>query len=292
MSNTSEIPMPEPTNKRLPLSQYQIISFDVYGTLIQYKQHILSSFKPLLSRLPTDSPLRNSTPLSSHISDSATTGDIEFLKIFQKQEDTIKLELASNPLRFDKALQEIWRRVAAQLGVTTTDEEVQRFGSEENIKSWPCFPGSIEALQVIQSASSGHKLVALSNIDKYATDLTFAASGLGNISWSKVYTAEDFGTSEEDLKLADQRKFEALLKYADDIGCSKERILHVAQSLGHDHAPAKKMGVSSVFLTGDGPVWGKEGESRMAVEKGLVGYGWRCEDLREFSKLIKQQEEQ
>lgn len=280
--------MPTPTSPPLPLRSYQIISFDVYGTLIQYKQHILHSFAPLLSRLPPDSPYLNSTPLSTRIPDSATTGDIEFLKVFQKQEDTIKLELASNPKRFDAVLREIWRRIAREIGVTTSDDEVDTFGSEANVRSWPCFKGTIEALRVLQGTDAKYKLVALSNIDRWATDLTFQASGLGEIQWAKVFTAEDFGTSAEDLQLADQRKFEALLGYASEVGAEKERILHVAQSLGHDHAPAKKLGISSVFLVGDGPVWGKESESRMAVEKGLVGYGWRCKNLREFANVVKQ----
>lgn len=141
---------------------------------------------------------------------------------------------------------------------------------------------------MLQGTDAKYKLVALSNIDRWATDLTFQASGLGEIQWAKVFTAEDFGTSAEDLQLADQRKFEALLGYASEVGAEKEKILHVAQSLGHDHAPAKKLGISSVFLVGDGPVWGKESESRMAVEKGLVGYGWRCKNLREFANVVKQ----
>lgn len=279
-SEAKPIPLPEPTNPPLPLSSYKVLSFDVYGTLIRYKSHILKSFSPLLSRLPQDSPYRNSTPLSKHIPDSATTGDIEFLKVFQAEEDSIKLELADSPRRFDAILQEIWTRVARRLNVETTTEETQSFGGEKNIASWPVFDGTTEALK---SLSKRYKLVALSNIDKYATDITFAKTGLREISWTKVFTAEDFGTTTEDLKHADQRKLETLLTYVEGQGIEKTEILHVAQSLGHDHAPAKKMGISSVFLTGDGPVWGKEGESRMAVEKQLVGYIWRCADLREFA---------
>lgn len=289
----TDIPMPVATNPELSITQVRIISFDVYGTLVQYKQHILNSFKPLIARLPMDSPYRNSTPLSSRIPDSATTGDIEFLKVFQKQEDSIKLELASHPLRFDDVLKEIWRRIAKQLNVSTSDVEVEAFGSEENVKSWPCFAGTVEALRMIQDLSIAggrrYRLVALSNIDKWATDLTFAASGLGEIKWDKVFTAENFGSGEEDLKLADQRKLETLLQFSGP--CPKDQIIHVAQSLGHDHAPAKKMGISSVFLIGDGPVWGKEAESRMAVEKRLVGYGWRFNNITEFANMVRNEVE-
>lgn len=279
--------MPTPTNPRLPLSEYKLISFDVYGTLIEYKQHILQSFKPLISTLPADSPYRESTPLNPALANCATKGDIEFLKVFQKQEDSIKLELADHPLRFDEVLKEIWRRIAKQLAVETSSEEIDAFGSQRNIESWPTFPGTLSALGTLEERD--YKIVALSNVDKFATEVTFSSTGLSSITWARVFTAEDFGTSAEDLKLADQRKFEALVGFAEDKKIAKEHILHVAQSLGHDHKPAKDMGVSSVFLVGDGPIWGKEAESKMAVEKGLVGYGWRCKDLKEFADVVEKE---
>lgn len=275
--------MPKPVSPPLPLGSYEILSFDVYGTLIQYKSYILKSFSPLLSRLHSDSPYLDSTPLSPHIPSSATTGDVEFLKLFQKEEDTIKLELAENPLRFDAVLREIWTRIARALNVETTAEEVETFGGEQNIASWPVFDGTTEALHKL---SQRYQLVALSNIDRYATEITFAKTGLGSVPWATVFTAEDFGTSAEDLKKADRRKLEALVRFAEGQGIADARILHVAQSLGHDHAPAMQMGISSVFLTGDGTVWGKEAESRMAVERGMVGYTWRCKDLTEFAECV------
>jgi len=288
-TNMADLPMPSPTNPPLSLPEYKIISFDVFGTLVEYKQHILASFKPLLNRLPATSPYRDPTPLNPSLEHCATKGDIEFLKLFQKQEDSIKLELAERPLRFDEVLKEIWRRIAKAIDVDTSDEEVEAFGSESNIKSWPVFSGTINALRLLEG--KGYRLVALSNVDKFATGISWESTGLGGIKWAKVFTAEDFGSSAEDLKLADQRKFEALLKYVEGEEISKEKILHVAQSLGHDHKPAKDVGISSVFLIGDGPVWGKEAESKMAVEKGLVGYGWRCKDLREFAGLVEKEVE-
>jgi FMN phosphatase YigB (HAD superfamily) len=278
-----ELPMPEPTVPPLPLQSYQVLSFDVYGSLIEYKAHILKSFAPLLGRLPASSPYLDSTPLASNVPGSATKGSIEFLKKFQAHEDAIKLELGQHPRRFDDILREIWRRIAADIGVSTTDDETNKFGSEENVASWPTFEGTFEALQ---SLSKHFKLIALSNIDRFAWSITASSpnSKLGNINWWKVFSAEDFG---DDLKKADDAKLETMLSYCEENGINKDEILHVAQSLGHDHAPAKRAGLSSVFLIGDGPVWGKEAESKMALEKGLVGYGWRCKDLAEFAELVE-----
>ena len=276
--------MPEPTTSPLPLTHFRVVSFDIYGTIIEYKAHILQSFQPLLSRLPSDSPYLNSTPLSSTIPNSATVGQIEFLKLFQKHEDAIKLELGDHPRRFDDILREIWRRIAVALDVSTNDAEANAFGSDESIASWPTFGGTFSALQ---SLNKHYKLIALSNIDRYAWDITSSSpnSKLGEIEWWKVFTAEDFGN---DLKKADDAKLQTLLQYCEDNGIKKDEILHVAQSLGHDHTPAKRAGLSSVFLIGDGPVWGKEAESKMAIEKGLVGYAWRCKDLAEFAGVVEE----
>ena len=259
--------MPEPTVAPLALRQYKVLSFDIYGTIIEYKAHILQSFQPLLSRLQSSSKFLDPTPLSKDVPNTATTGQIEFLKLFQQHEDKIKLELAQHPRRFDDILREIWRRIAADIGVATDEAETNAFGSDENIASWPTFDGSFDALQ---SLSKHYKLVALSNIDRYAWAINASSpkSKLGDVDWWRVFTAEDFG---EDLKKADDAKLKTLIKYCTDNGIKKEEILHIAQSLGHDHAPAKRAGLSSVFLIGDGPVWGKEAESKMAVEKGSGG---------------------
>jgi FMN phosphatase YigB (HAD superfamily) len=264
----------------MPLREYKVLSFDVYGSLIEYKAHILDAFQPLLSRLPASSPYLDSTPLSTTVTSSASKGSIEFLKLFQRQEDAIKLEKPVK--RFDDIMQEIWRRIAKELGVESSENEARHFGSEEVISSWPTFPGTLEALKFL---SKHFKLVALSNIDRYTWDITAksSASRLGEVEWWKVFTAEEFG---EDATRADDAKLETLVRHCTERGFKKEEILHVAQSLGHDQAPAKRLGLSSVWLIGDGPRWGKEAESKMALEKGLVGYAWRHQDLEGFADEV------
>ncbi|KIV79268.1 hypothetical protein PV11_06836 [Exophiala sideris] len=275
------LPMPDPTVPALPLTDYKVLSFDVYGSLVEYKGHILTSFQPLLSRLPPSSPYLDATPLSTTIPNSASVGSVEFLKVFQRQEDAIKLEKPTK--QFDQILSEIWRRIAKELNVDSTEEEARRFGSDENIASWPTFPGTLEALK---SLSKRYKLVALSNIDKYAWSITSSSptSRLGEIDWWKVFTAEDFG---DDAKRADEIKLETLIEYCAEKGVEKKEILHVAQSLGHDQAPAKRLGLSSVWLIGDGPRWGKEAESKMALDKKLVGYAWRFHNLKELAEDVE-----
>ncbi|KAK4943202.1 hypothetical protein LTR10_017226 [Elasticomyces elasticus] len=275
------LPMPDPTVPALPLTDYKVLSFDVYGSLIEYKGHVLTSFQPLLSRLPPSSPYLDATPLSTTIPNSASVGSVEFLKVFQRQEDAIKLEKPTK--QFDQILSEIWRRIAKELSVDSTEEEARHFGSDANIASWPTFPGTLEALK---SLSKHYKLVALSNIDKYTWSITSSSptSRLGEIDWWKVFTAEDFG---DNAKRADGIKLETLIEYCAENGVEKQEILHVAQSLGHDQAPAKRLGLSSVWLIGDGPRWGKEAESKMALDKKLVGYAWRFHNLKELAKEVE-----
>ena len=273
--------MPEPTVPRRPLLQYKVLSFDVYGTLIEYKFHILDAFQPLLSRLPPSSPYLNAQPLSTTIPDSASKGSIEFLKLFQRQEDAIKLE---KPVRrFDEILQEIWRRIATELDVDSPEDEALHFGSEAVIASWPTFPGTLDALKTL---SKHFQLVALSNIDRYTWDITARSptSRLGEVEWWKVFTAADFG---DDATRADDAKLQTLLRFCTGQGIEKEEILHIAQSLGHDQAPAKRLGLASVWLIGDGPRWGKEAESKMVLEKVLVGYAWRYPDLEGFTEEVE-----
>jgi FMN phosphatase YigB (HAD superfamily) len=294
------LPMPEPTRPPLPLTQYKVLSFDVYGSLVEYKSHILNAFQPLLSRLAPTSPYLDSTPLSTAIPDSATRGSIEFLKVFQRQEDAIKLEKPAegkpaDSKRFDKILAEIWRRVAQELTVDTSEEEALGFGSEAVISGWPLFPGTLDALKAL---SKHYRLVALSNIDRYAWSITSspASTGLGEVEWWKVFTAEDYDDDEaNDAKRADESKLETLIEFCRTSRptqggvekVEKHEILHVAQSLGHDQAPAKRLGLSSVWLIGDGPRWGKEAESKMALEKKLVGYAWRYNTLKEFADEVE-----
>lgn len=275
------LPMPEPTIAPLPLLQYKVLSFDVYGSLIEYKAHILEAFQPLLSRLPPSAPYLNPEPLSTTIPNSATKGSIEFLKLFQRQEDAIKLEKPVK--RFDEILSEIWRRVAVELKVDTNEEEAKHFGSEAVIASWPTFSGTLDALKEL---SKHYKLVALSNIDQYAWEVTAksATGRLGEVEWWKIFTAEDFGS---DATRADDAKLETLMAFCTDKGIKKEEVLHVAQSLGHDQAPAKRLGMSSVWLIGDGPRWGKEAESKMVLDKKLVGYAWRFQNLKEFADEVE-----
>src|SRR5680860_349517 len=105
-------------------------------------------------------------------------------------------------------------------------------GIGASVPAWPAFPDSAEALDRL---SRRFTLIILSNVDR----ASFAASNarLG-VTFDAVLTAEEIGSYKPD-----SRNFAALLAHAETMGIAPDRLLHVAQSLFHDHVPAKAAGL-------------------------------------------------
>ena len=100
-----------------------------------------------------------------------------------------------------------------------------------SVPDWPAFPDSAEALARL---ASRYKLIILSNVDRDS----FAESNkrLG-VTFTSIITAQDVGSYKPS-----PRNFEALATEVDRLGIAPGRLLHVAQSLFHDHAPARQVG--------------------------------------------------
>ena len=127
------------------------------------------------------------------------------------------------------------RRLAAEWGVAVEEEEHQAFG--RSVGDWPAFSDSAGALAYLK----GHyTLVVLSNVDR----ASFAASEkrLG-LAVDAVFTAEEIGSYKPD-----PRNFRHMLNALAAGGYRKGEILHVAQSLFHDHAPANREGLASAWI--------------------------------------------
>jgi 2-haloacid dehalogenase len=127
------------------------------------------------------------------------------------------------------------RDLGGHLGAEVTDDEAQRLAS--SVPDWPAFPDSPAALAALHSR---YQLIILSNVDRDS----FAASNqrLG-VTFASVLTAQDIGS----YKPA-SRNFDALLAEAARLGIGEGRLLHVAQSLFHDHVPAKRAGLRTVWI--------------------------------------------
>ena len=124
------------------------------------------------------------------------------------------------------------RGLGEELGFEPTDEEARAFG--QSVKDWPAFEDSPEALAALKRR---FKLAVITNCD----DDLFAASNrrLG-VEFDHVITAQQargYKPRIENFELAFER-----------IDVPRERILHVAQSLFHDHVPAKRLGMTTVWI--------------------------------------------
>ncbi len=125
------------------------------------------------------------------------------------------------------------RGVAGELGFDPTEGELEMFGG--SVVDWPAFPDSAAALARLKTR---FRLGVLTNCD----DDLFAASNerLG-VEFDWVVTAEQVGAYKPS-----QANFEALFARLDSV--PRDRILHVAQSLYHDHVPAKRLGMTTVWI--------------------------------------------
>ena len=197
------------------LADYEALSFDCYGTLIDWEAGISSVLAPWAREAGLD------------------LTDEDLLVAYADNEEPVERE---NPTALYPAiLAESFRRIGASLGVEVSDDWADRLGA--SVPSWPAFPDSAEALA---SLADDYKLIIVSNVHREG----FAGSNprLG-VTFDKIITAEDVGA----YKPAPNH-FEALDAALAELDVPRERLLHVAQSLRHDHVPAKRYGLASVWL--------------------------------------------
>ena len=195
------------------LSDFKALSFDCYGTLIDWETGIAEALRPLCER-------------------SGASAEA-MLEAYGGIEHDVEEEFPS--LRYSALLEKVHSRLSRLFGLPENPEEAAAFGA--SVGDWPAFPDSAEALRYLK----GHfRLVILSNVDRRS----FVGSNhrLG-VEFDDILTAEEIGSYKPDL-----RNFEYLLKRMGEVGIAKEELLHVAQSLFHDHVPANRMGIASAWI--------------------------------------------
>jgi 2-haloacid dehalogenase len=129
----------------------------------------------------------------------------------------------------------VHRRLAAEWGTATTDEEDRDFAA--SVGDWPAFPDSPAALAYLQRF---YKLVILSNVDHASFARSNARLGA---AFAAIYTAEEIGSYKPALA-----NFRYMLDRLAAAGHGPADILHVAQSLYHDHMPANRCGLRSAWI--------------------------------------------
>jgi 2-haloacid dehalogenase len=192
-------------------ASFEVLTFDCYGTLIDWEAGIAVGLGAVTRAHGVD------------------VGDEELLTMYAGHE----AELEAGPyLRYREVLARACRAVAADLGTAPSDEEVAAFAS--SVGDWPAFPDSAAALADL------HRRFRLAVITNCDDDLFAASNRRLGVTFDHVITAQQAGSykpSHRNFELAFER-----------IGRPRERILHVAQSLFHDHVPAKELGLTSVWI--------------------------------------------
>lgn len=199
----------------MDLTGIDALSFDCYGTLIDWESGIVTALTPWATRA------------------SINLDREALLAQFGAVETVVESEQPS--LRYPLVLAETLRRMAANLAVDATDHECAAFGA--SVPDWPAFADSADALARLKKR---FKLIVLSNIDR----ASFAQSNkkLG-VDFDLVITAEDVGSYKPD-----QRNFDRLFAEIGSIGVSRSALVHVAESLYHDHGPAQANNLPSVWI--------------------------------------------
>jgi putative hydrolase of the HAD superfamily len=210
---------------RLDVTTFKALSFDCYGTLIDWEAGI--------------SAVLGSWAAEGHLN----LNDEELLLVYADEEAAVEREAPT--MLYPRVLAEAFRRTAARLGKPVNDAWADRLGT--SVPDWPAFPDSADALNRL---ANHYQLIILSNVHRAG----FAGSNEHlHGTFAAIITAEDVGG----YKPA-ERHFRVLDTTLRRLGVARSQLLHVAQSLFHDHVPAKREGLASVWINRrhDRPGWG------------------------------------
>ncbi len=199
------------------LTDFTTLTFDCYGTLIDWESGIWDAMQPLI--------------LASGRTDITRMQGLEaFARIETAQ------EISTPGMLYPELLGHVHRTLAQHFNIETSTELDQAFAA--SVPHWPAFPDSADALRILKKH---FKLVILSNVNRDG----FAASSrkLG-VEFDAVFTAQDVGSYKPD-----PANFDYLLEHIkSDLNVDPGQILHTAQSLHHDHVPAAEFGLARAWI--------------------------------------------
>jgi 2-haloalkanoic acid dehalogenase type II len=199
----------------MKLSDFKALTFDCYGTLIDWEAGLMAA----LHGLVTCSPRLRSRE--------------EVLRDYAFHE--AEQEHFSPTMKYSQLLAVVYKRIAENWEAPAPWAECMTFAA--SLRTWEPFADTVSALRYLK----GHyKLYVLSNVDNES--FSFTARKLG-VLFDGVMTAEDIGSYKPSL-----RNFEYMLARLRSQGIEQNQILHVAQSLVHDHRPANELGLASCWI--------------------------------------------
>jgi 2-haloacid dehalogenase len=191
--------------------RFDVLTFDCYGTLIDWETGITRALRTSLA-----GPARD-------------LDEEHLLAAFARHEAAAE---SGRYLPYREVLAKTARAVASELDASIDDAAAAAFG--DSVGDWPAFPDSADALRLL------HERFRLGVITNCDDDLFARSNKRLGVAFDWVITAQQVGSykpNPRNFKVAFER-----------IGVPRERILHVAQSLFHDHVPARRLGLSTAWI--------------------------------------------
>lgn len=198
--------------------QFEVLSFDCYGTLIDWESGILTALKTLLA---------NHNIIQENL--AVNISDDQLLEMFAQRESALEAKEYST---YREILKKIVQDFGVQLNFMPTEEELNSLA--ESIQNWKPFPDTVTALKALKKR---YKLTIISNVDD---DLFAQTAKKLEIDFDWLITAQQVKSYKPSLQ-----NFETAIER---MGISPNKLLHVAQSVYHDIIPANSMGLSTVWV--------------------------------------------
>ncbi|KAF9467832.1 HAD-like domain-containing protein [Collybia nuda] len=257
------------------LTDHKALIFDVYGTLVDWESGVYAALKPLLSRFPA----------------SARWSRKEAILAFTSVETNIQAQEPT--LLYSDLLAKVHEVLEARLIASSN------LSADDPVKRWPLFPDSSKALHDL---AKHFKLIVLSNVDhaSFAYTHAYLSEGSGPFEgttlpnskspFSLILTAQDthaYKPSLEGFNIALEalRTDPSLLGSGPNILTTEEiksRVLVVAQSLVHDHEPARQLNIQSIWIDRQGAAMRPDD-----IETSEKKWTWRFETLGEMAKAVQ-----
>jgi len=227
---------------------FKVLTFDCYGTLIDWEAGILAVLRPWAER------------------NRVRASEDELLAAYGEAESAQERETPQAVYR--EILRGTMSRIARRFGKAADGFDQDKLAL--SVGDWPVFPDTLESLRELQR---WHKLMVVSNVDK--ASFAGTAPKLGVILDGLVI-AEEVGAYKPD-----ERMFGRAFEVAAGWGIAPNEILHVAQSLFHDIAPAKRLGLATIWV--DRRAGRSGGATPLA--SGVPSPDLRVSSLREFVEI-------
>lgn len=191
--------------------RFDTLTFDCYGTLIDWETGILAALHCILS---------------AH---GKTIDDATLLKLYG---DFEQLSEEGEFHSYKEVLQSVVRRFGAELGFTPSEAEARSL--PDSLPRWKPWPDTVDSLQKLKKK---FRLAIISNVDD---DLFAATRPKLQVEFDEVITAQQARAYKPSLNI-----FELAFNR---LGTPRNRILHIGQSIFHDVVPARKLGLATVWL--------------------------------------------